>query len=378
MGHRGACRNQARPPRFERGTHGLEGRDGTRVIARESAAVSRGCPEHATPARTLHALSGSPALDGCAPLETPEPCWLCGRLAVRGELVSRWMGASYTDQSRARCSASRWICEACVWCCAWSQPPGFPQPVEGRGLNLRLFSHLYAGGFYLAANKADKAWIRAWLAAPKPAPWFCAIADTGQKHVLPWTPINLTPGVVGVVRFEERDVRVDERHAVLVMEMSSLLTAGATKEEIESGRYRPETWTRVGAATLRDREARQIGPARGGGGFALALWLAQRDEDVVAERREREQRDKRERAERGRVERAPVVGSDASARRRVRAGGAPGVPRGRSVGADALDADRAAATSVGPDVRDGSRVDRGRGEEAPARGREQLALFGDG
>lgn len=105
-----------------------------------------------TPARILHALAGSPEQPGCAPLGAPSPCWLCARPTTRGTLVSRWMGASYTDQSRSRCSSSRWICEACVWCCAWSRPPGFPV-VEGRGVMLRLFSHLYAAGTYLAANK---------------------------------------------------------------------------------------------------------------------------------------------------------------------------------------------------------------------------------
>lgn len=58
----------ARPGGLEPPTHGLEGRDGAREIARESGVVSVPCPL-ATPARLLHALAGSPAMPDCARLD---------------------------------------------------------------------------------------------------------------------------------------------------------------------------------------------------------------------------------------------------------------------------------------------------------------------
>lgn len=339
-----------------------------------------------TPARLLHALAGSPAMPDCARLDAPAPCWICARETMRGALVSRWMGANYCDQARARCPSSRWICEACVWCCAWNPPPRMPRG-EGKGLNLRLFSHLYCERngepLYLAANKADKPWIRAWLATPKPAPWFCAIADSGQKHVLPWAPINLAPGVAGVVRFEERDVRIDASVLASIDATCALLTAGATKDEIEAGVYRPMTWTRLGAERIRVYEREHAARARGGGAFALVLWLAQRDEDAVAERLETERAAKvaAKEAERGRGKQrsgAEAVGGDrAGAPGRVRARGAPGLSRVGGVGADALDADRAAPPSQRADDSDGGRVGQRRRAAPPPAGGKQGSLFGD-
>lgn len=55
---------------------------------------------------------------------------------------------------------------------------------------LRLYSHLWHDGAYSYANKGDKPSILEFLRAPKTGPWFACIADSGQKHLLPYTPIN--------------------------------------------------------------------------------------------------------------------------------------------------------------------------------------------
>ena len=104
-----------------------------------------------------------------------------------------------------------------------------------------------------------------------------AIADSGKKHVIPWAPLNPAgcPAGQGRVMFEERLVMLGDW--TLVDALSGLLTAGATKDEIERGAYGPGAWTRLGAAAIRDFERTWSG-SRGGGWFALAVGLAQRDE----------------------------------------------------------------------------------------------------
>lgn len=310
-------------------------------------------------AALLHARAGAPAMPGCAPLPAPLPCWLCGATAQVGADRVRWEGASFTDQNKARAQSSPIVCEPCVWACSWSLPPGHPPAAEGkRGVNLRLFSHLYDAGDYRYANKGDKPAILAWLRAPHTGPWFAAISDTGQKHTLPWTPLNLG-GRGGLVRFEERTVRLGDW--ALCDAMIALLTVGVTKGEIETGRYRVLSYQHS-ASAVRTFEA-QHGRQRGAAWFALCLWCAQRDEDgyaaTIAARKEDHGRDS---------QRAGGMGTGRSRR----------VPGGRRVEPDALGADRDADARGGQDDGDG----RGVGDAHAARpapdGRDrQGALFGD-
>lgn len=319
------------------------------------------------PAAILYALAGSPPQDGCVELDAPEPCRLCACTTTRAIAYERWQGATFTDQNKLRCVAARVVCEACVWACAWNPPPGVVNPPGKKGLNLRLFSHLYDARGYVYANKADKAAIRAWLSAPKSPPWFAAIADSGQKHIIPWAALNLDP-FVGYVRFEERDVPADCRLLAEAVDVTcALLTAGATKAEIETGGYRPETWMRC-EAQLREYEAR-FGAERGGGFFELVLWLSQRDEEQVAARMAAEKEAKRGRGKAGQGDRS---------RRRSAARGAQGVPRERGERAEALAADPRPSAARDEDERaDGRVADDAAPEPRPGQS-EQLDLFGDG
>lgn len=331
-----------------------------------------------TPARILHALAGAPEVDGCAPVD-PCRCYMCAAPTERGAPVRRWMGSTFTDQPRCACPSSTVICEACVWACSWVVPPGHEPPPKGKkGVNLRLFSHLYDAGSYAYANKADKPSIRAFLRSPKRGPWFAAIADSGQKHTVPFAPMNL--GAHGSVLFEDAVVELPDADGWRVLDdATDLLTAGATKDEIARGEYRPETWLRC-----RDRiEAfeHEHEPLRGGAFFDLVVWLAQRDEAAVAERQAREKAAKAAKKEaksgktkaNGRTKRkAPRADNERSAR------DASGLPRGGRKPADSLEPARIEAPRRDEDERN----DRGVGHRDEARTaprkHEQISLFGDG
>lgn len=245
-----------------------------------------------TPSQIVHACCGSPRVPSCE--DAAGRCWLCAGSHMRGEPVESWSGASFTGQNRVRYPAGMHVCEGCVFVCSRLSPvPGRP-PKEGKKLggNFRNYSMLaeQRGAWTLeTASKGEKPRVLSFLSREHSGTWFAAVADSGQKHVIPWAPLN-PPGRGGVVLFDEQLVQVPEDLA-LVQRMAGLLTAGATKAEIERGDYSARSWQLCGVA-LEDFE-RESGHERGGAWFALALWLAQRDEEAVQQRMDADKEQKR-------------------------------------------------------------------------------------
>lgn len=266
-----------------------------------------------TASQLLHTIGGKP-MSACADL--PEfLCWICGAPWSRGVPREEWNGASFTGQNRVRCVESSTVCEPCVWAMA-GKPPD----------TLRLTSHLVDGRGWLRPNKGAKPAQREWLRDAKVGSWFAAIADSGKKHVVPWAPVNpagLRAGT-GDVLFEERQTRLGDWR--LVDDLSSLLTAGASKEHVESGDYAPYAWA-LCADEIRAFEDRWSGE-RASDWWSLALWLAQRDEIVVQARQEREKEEKRARQVKPRAAAKSNRGGDARDEDRV--------PDDRSERAEAL------------------------------------------
>lgn len=347
--------------------------------------------------QVLHRALGAPSHARCAALPAGARCWVCGGAAARGMARAGWSGADFVGQNRVRAWASASLCEPCVCATEWATPMTMPVPGaaavhaanadkraaakaaagkregKARDLSWRLFSVLVDGGAVTVANKGQKPAILAWLRAPKRGAWFAAVADSGQKHVVPWAPVNPAglPAGRGAVLFEETRVALGDW--ALVDDATALLTAGASKEEIGAGEYRPETWARC-AAALAAFEARW-GAARGGAWMGLALWLAQRDEAAVAERRAAEAAAKTEAKRAGREAKADP-GRPRRGRAARAAGGVPAEPAGER--AAALGPDDRPRAARGADERRAGRVAVEPAAEPAARGAEprQLALFG--
>lgn len=328
----------------------------------------------------LHALAGSPRLGGVE--DAPGRCAICATLAERTHDYDSWQGGNYTSQNAIKAWGSGRICEACVWAHSWTPPPGFVGTPEklatkravrdkraaaGEKLaaekseNLRLFSHLWdERDGYRYANKSDKALIRSWLrerVAARDRAWFAAIADTGQKHVLPFTRVNPAGAARVTVRMDERDVTIGSWD--LVDQLGELLTDGVTKDELSSGEWRLMSWQQSGAL-LEPFEAR-FGASRGSNWYVLALWLAQRDEDEYKRRDD------------GRRETRAVAKAD----RGSGDGGKKRVPRGRRLTTQPLGSDQGSDARERADVAGRERVGDGV-VPAPVAGRtRQAALFGD-
>lgn len=259
----------------------------------------------------LHRSIGSPQHQDCEVAPSGERCWLCAGELTRGQRTDDWVGASFTGQNRARIPTAEWVCEACVYLCSRTSPvPGRP-PKEGKsvGGNWRNYSHVLDGRGYHNYSKAEKPDLLAWLRGGKSPPWFAAVADSGQKHVAPFARVN--PGATGLVLFEETHVALpypESPRWTMVDRMAELLTMGATKAELASGRLEARAWQLCGPRLRQFEE--QFGTERGGSWFSLALWLAQRDEETVAARMAAEKEAKRAKAGR----RAKGASADADGR----------------------------------------------------------------
>lgn len=302
-----------------------------------------------SPSIITHALCGSPVVEGCAAIT--DRCWLCGAISARGMRVTDWVGANFTDWDRVALPSSDTICEACVYVCSWTDPPGRRSKREDakRGTMFRMYSHVWERGWsgkqasqYANADKGEKPLLRAFIEREHAGDWFAAIADSGKKHVLPFAPMN-APGRGGLALFDDLLVSVPSETRLIGV-MVSLLTAGPSKAEIETGQYSQQNWARCMSEIRAFEETH--GRERGGAWFSLALWLAQRDEEQVAARVAAEKETKG--AERARK------GTSKNAGRGAASGRAKRIPEEqRGERAEALDATRGSPEGGDPD--DGER-----------------------
>lgn len=231
-----------------------------------------------TPSMIVYQLAGSPAVPEA---NQPGRCAFCAREVERAIPYARWQGANFVDQTVLADAAGSHVCSACVWATSWVAPPGYvpppnrPKKEGGKGVMLRLFSHLWdEDRGYIYATKADKPFIRTWLRSRHERAWFAALADSGKKHVLPFAPMNPRGALPGVVRFEERSITLGDWE--LVDAMTEILTKGASKAEVATGQYSLRRWEEIESSLVAFERVAAF--RRGSGWFALALWLAQKVE----------------------------------------------------------------------------------------------------
>ena len=338
-----------------------------------------------SPTQTIHALLGAPPVahpEPTGPVEAPYGCRICGGPCTRGLAYDDWSGAYSARPNRTRAWQSEVVCEACVAITARHSPcPARPTAEGKEPIRWGNVSVLYDDNGLITATKGEKPVIREWIARPRKGPWFAAFAESGQKHVLPWTRWCAAGSRIGIVRFEERDAHVSlDALDLMCREMCSLLTAGATKETMETGQYSPAQW-RLCPEAIELFESRWS-DKRGGDLFVLALWLAQRDEVEVAARIERQKVDaaakKAAEKESKGGKRRKEPGRAEAAAGGVAALAASGVPRSGSECSDSLGAPANPPAGRSEDVRDDRRVDHADPPQAPAHRPQQgqLSLFG--
>ena len=267
-----------------------------------------------SPTKWCWMAAGSPRHEDC--VDSSGQCWVCGGQSNRTMPRSKWLGATYTGQNRVKAWHSDVICEPCVFLHSRTFPvPGRPPgkcsgcdgtravtkvPSKGKvsrskvgdpcpkcngtglaefGGNWRNYSVLVevVDGVpeLVTASKGEKSIIREWLQRRKKGMWFAALAESGQKHVIPSAPLN-AEGIIGLVQFEETTIPIGEDWSLLSA-MEEALTQGVSKDAIGTGKYTVKQYQELEHAI----EAFEAAHAheRGGDWFDLALFLAQKREE---------------------------------------------------------------------------------------------------
>lgn len=137
----------------------------------------------------LHEACGMPKVEGCELIDE-QPCWVCGGTTRVGMHWTKWSGSNFVDQNRIRGLSGEYVCPACVFVTSRTSPvPGRPAK-EGKkfGANFRNVSNLIDADGYVNTTKGEKPTTLAWLRKPHRGTWFAAVADSGQKHIVPFCP----------------------------------------------------------------------------------------------------------------------------------------------------------------------------------------------
>lgn len=223
---------------------------------------------------------------GPLPKKTGEPhagpCYLCGEPSPTGRAVRvrDALGPGFTDHDQARRRDSVHVCIPCVWLLGGKPPDTF-----------RLWSVVYRadrpaapsnakavyphGPHTHCTSKSDVSEIVDVLLDPPDAPWVCSIADSGQIHILPWSPINR--GSEWTVMYERVRIDSDSRQfAEVLFHVAALLAAGFIREDVETLDPHPSKLAKYGQDVWATH-ARPLQQWRRSGLLALAVALTRKD-----------------------------------------------------------------------------------------------------
>ncbi|MBT9158986.1 MAG: hypothetical protein DDT26_00235 [Dehalococcoidia bacterium] len=184
-------------------------------------------------------------------------CFLCG---IRPGIHPRadHVGGYFTDQYLARAPHSDTICDYCHWAlkirCWYFNPNGNKYvKLFGRGwsslfVNNQLIHPVIEGEYTeegttlpVVRDLPRRAEIRGWLLDPPEPPFIIAIAESGQKHILPWAQTGHDRDYFPV-QFELDCIWLKRQEfTTLLARFETLRGLGFTKTELVSGNYRSET-----------------------------------------------------------------------------------------------------------------------------------------
>lgn len=156
----------------------------------------------------------------------PGTCAHCGHYGP----VYGTLGDNFTDYRMLAHPNEPGLCDACAWVFAgrppatlrmWSVVARVDQPAP-----LVTFDKPpYVGGKYLQlTNRRDLTWLAGTLADPPDGPWLVAVAESGQKHTAPFTPIN-HGRLQWTVRVDGSDVTSDPHEWATILAHTAALRA---------------------------------------------------------------------------------------------------------------------------------------------------------
>lgn len=223
-------------------------------------------------------------------------CYLCGRDGASQPLGLK---DSFTDHNKAQCPESKKFCERCHWalglrCFYWNAGANKWSPIWGRNWSWLLSQgesfpqftgETHSDGkltLPVVNNLPTRSLIREWLLNPPEPPFTIAVAESGQKHILPWAKEACSRDCFPV-QFEHDSLYINASiFRELVATYESLMGMDFYKSEIDTGNFHSQKLMKVvGNDDFWHWDA-QIAVYRGTRLLQLVSYIATKDEGVVS------------------------------------------------------------------------------------------------
>ena len=234
--------------------------------------------------RMVWELAGRPPVARAAAVlfaDREAPCAMCGSVESRTAPTEKAVGGNFTDQYLlARPDSSR-ICEGCVWVCSGKPPatvrmwtvvarPDLPAPP----------SHpkaVFGGAHVQYTARNDMRWVVSTLCDPPDGPWLVSVAESGQKHHVPYARVNHGAGR-WAVRMDQADVvSTPAEFRAAFAHVVALRRAGFTTGEVENGAPSAVHLSVPGALDLWRAYGEPLAPLRRSPLLHLACFLPNKE-----------------------------------------------------------------------------------------------------
>jgi hypothetical protein len=148
-------------------------------------------------------LAGRPRRDETPLVTVPGTCAVCGTITEETVAAKATVAnGTFTDQYLLRAPSSPLTCVPCAWAMAGKPPRSLRNwtvacaPGRDLGPSNPKAEPAVPGdhpGLLLTARNDMRA-VAMLLCGPPDGPWCVAVAESGQKHTLPFTPVNTGHG----------------------------------------------------------------------------------------------------------------------------------------------------------------------------------------
>lgn len=226
-------------------------------------------------------LAGRPHRATLGITNTPGVCAMCARHQEHTAPAKKWLeNKSFTNPDHLRTHSDR-VCEPCAWACT------------GRGMDqVRMWSivartdktlppsnpkAIFATDHLHFTSRADMRTVVDTLAHPPKGEWMVSIAESGQKHSLPYAVINHGQGR-WKVRMDALDINATpEDFTHVLSHVIALRTAGHSATAIESLTPHFATLKTLKDITLWEHHANHLTPWRSSPLLHLAVFLPNKE-----------------------------------------------------------------------------------------------------
>lgn len=212
--------------------------------------------------------------------DTPGTCLICGATWDRTLRAKDGCGANF-DYRDAKAPTDR-VCEPCAYVLSGKPPKTFRMwntlvdTTGGLPPNDEKAPYPSDGRVHLC-NRKNMGTIVFYLTEPQTTTWAACIAVSGQKHILPYTPVNRPSADRIMVRFEATNITTTPQEmSQLIGAVAALRLAGHGVSSIHTATPTVPALTREGLAAWKKYGPR-IGPHAGSPILGLAIHLTTKE-----------------------------------------------------------------------------------------------------